>query len=149
MILPFNGMAVIVSSIFLTCAVYGNARANSDVQELRTQTAYKHAEQVAPRILRQWYAGGTNLTWDLNDFTYNKYKDEYIIDLSMDWCGKIAGKCVYEADGELRIIPGRKPVWKASYHSEELDSFLKVKRYIGIAAGAAVMIDNYLGEEQP
>ncbi len=103
--------------------------------------AYDYASNTIPKLFLQTYDGGTELTWDLNSFDYNEYKDEYTLDITMDWCGATTAKCSYSASGELRIIVGSRPIWKAYYHSSDLEIYLKLRRYIDIAAGAAVIID--------
>lgn len=112
-------------------------------RERRERNANFFADEAHGQVVRQTYDGGKQLDWDLKDWEYNEYKNEYLLDLDLSWSGEITGR-LYRASGKLRVAvdeDGRWGwTWEPYWHNANLVKWLERRKAIrNTAIGIGVL----------
>lgn len=112
-------------------------------RERHRQNVHDYADDdTAEWIVSEVYDGGTKIDIDVTSYEYNSYKEEYKIDVSLNWCGTLfTGHCGYAADGIIRVDEdGDNLRWESTWHSSDLKEYLSDIKLLKGAVGTVVVL---------
>jgi len=106
------------------------------IKEERKQKAYDIAEYTAEQVVENFYGGGKAIDWDLDKWNFNEYKNEYKIEMSINWAGYTFGG--YYAISGIARSDDEELTWTGTWQNEKAETFAKFYNFV---EGAAMVLD--------
>lgn len=112
-------------------------------QEQQRNYVQRYVDSKYKEVVDRAYDGGRSISWDIKNWQYSQFKNEYIIDLRLSWAGSITNN-QYIAQGTFRIknvgTDSETWSWEPSWQNANLKRYLANKRDAqATAVGVAII----------